>query len=372
MKITNNTNRNISTLTKTLESFVPYAQKRLEYDKPFQIVFESDEENSKNIFGKTAYYDPATMNVHVYSDGRHDKDMLRSISHEMVHHAQNCRGDFEGVFEMGEGYAQKSPHLRNMEAEAYLLGNGFLVRDFEDSIKMGDTILQEWKKENKMLIKEVTKKPFLKTTEKTVGIKKPEAVTAATAGTQPTVAGAEGEKIVDPKKGLEGTELEKAQEEIIKAETSKMLSSVKTALSRMIKKSGEDLKKIQDVEAKLTTGSKVKLVASVVHLIGIDSEEWSQIKQKVEKVLAGKPKINEDNLGVENMSKLQEKKKEEKTPKIKVKNAEVELEAEVDAELEIEVEAEIEVEKTVKEHYKAKNEKLYQELMKRFIKKGNK
>jgi len=368
MKITNNTNRDVSTLTKTLESFVPYAQKRLEYDKPFQIVFESDEENSKNIFGKTAYYDPATMNVHVYSDGRHDKDMLRSISHEMVHHAQNCRGDFEGVFEMGEGYAQKSPHLRNMEAEAYLLGNGFLVRDFEDACKMGNKLVQEWKKENKMLIKEVTKKPFLKTTEKTVGIKKPEAVTAATAGTQTAITGAEGGKIAGPKKGLEGTELEKAQEEIIKAETSKMLSSVKTALSRMIKKSGEDLKKIQDVEAKLTTGSKVKLVASVVHLIGIDSDEWSQIKQKVEKVLAGKPKINEDNIGVEKMSELQEKKKEEKTPKIKVKDAEVELEAD----LEIEIEAEIEVEKTVKEHYKTKNEKLYKELMRRFVKKGNK
>ena len=166
MKITNNTNRDISTLSKTLESFVPYAQKRLEYDKPFQIVFESDEENSKNIFGKTAYYDPATMNVHIYSDGRHDKDMLRSISHEMVHHAQNCRGDFEGAFEMGEGYAQKSPHLRNMEAEAYLLGNGFLVRDFEDQYKMGDTIVKEWKKENKKMLKEAENKGNVKTLEK--------------------------------------------------------------------------------------------------------------------------------------------------------------------------------------------------------------
>jgi len=153
MKITNNTNRDMSILTKTLESFVPYAQERLGYDKPCQLFFESDEENSKNIFGKTAYYDPATTNIHVYVDDRHDKDMLRSISHEMVHHAQNCRGEFEGAFEMEEGYAQKSPHLRNMEAEAYLLGNGFLVRDFEDSVKTGDLVLQEWKKENKKMLK---------------------------------------------------------------------------------------------------------------------------------------------------------------------------------------------------------------------------
>ena len=131
MKITNNTNRDLSNLTKTLESFVPYTQERLGYDKPFQLFFETDVENSKNIFGKTAYYDPANMNIHVYVDGRHDKDMLRSISHEIVHHHQNCRGDFDGAFEVGEGYAQKSPHLRNMEAEAYLIGNGFMVRDYE-------------------------------------------------------------------------------------------------------------------------------------------------------------------------------------------------------------------------------------------------
>ena len=154
MKITNNTDRDMSNLTKTLESFVPYTQERLGYDKPFQLFFETDVENSKNIFGKTAYYDPATMNIHVYVDGRHDKDMLRSISHEIVHHHQNCRGDFDGAFEMGEGYAQKSPHLRNMEAEAYLLGNGFLVRDFEDNIKLGESILMEWEQNNKKVLNE--------------------------------------------------------------------------------------------------------------------------------------------------------------------------------------------------------------------------
>ena len=151
MKITNNTSRDMSNLTKTLESFVPYTQERLGYDKPFQLFFETDVENSKNIFGKTAYYDPANMNIHVYVDGRHDKDMLRSISHEIVHHHQNCRGDFDGAFEVGEGYAQKSPHLRNMEAEAYLLGNGFLVRDYDDNIKLGESLIMEWKEKKETL-----------------------------------------------------------------------------------------------------------------------------------------------------------------------------------------------------------------------------
>ena len=44
MKITNNTSRDMSVLTKTLESFIPYTQERLGYEKPFQVFFESDEE----------------------------------------------------------------------------------------------------------------------------------------------------------------------------------------------------------------------------------------------------------------------------------------------------------------------------------------
>jgi hypothetical protein len=106
-------------------------------------------------FGKTAYYDPSNMEIVVYVDGRHPKDMLRSISHELVHHTQNCRGDFDFQFETEPGYAQNNQKLRELEAEAYLLGNGFLVRDFEDSIKLGDKVLMEWKnKEKKKLLKE--------------------------------------------------------------------------------------------------------------------------------------------------------------------------------------------------------------------------
>ena len=67
---------------------------------------------------------------------------------------------------MGEGYAQKSPHLRNMEAEAYLLGNGFLVRDFEDSAKMGDKLMKEWKENNKKVLNEKKNKSNVQTLEK--------------------------------------------------------------------------------------------------------------------------------------------------------------------------------------------------------------
>tara|TARA_A100001515_G_scaffold100705_2_gene81507 strand:+ start:1163 stop:2488 length:1326 start_codon:yes stop_codon:yes gene_type:complete len=116
--------------------FFPYSQERLGFDQPVTVIFQSDEENSHKALGKTAYYDPANYEVVLYVDGRHPKDIMRSLSHELVHHAQNCRGDFTQDDETYEGYAQENPHLRNMEREAYTKGN-LIFRDYEDLIKTG-------------------------------------------------------------------------------------------------------------------------------------------------------------------------------------------------------------------------------------------
>ena len=128
-----------------LKSFLPHAKKTLGYDKPVDIQLVSDPENAKDPFGKTAYYDPQLMKVTVFVDKRHVKDILRSISHELVHHKQNCEGRLHAP--AGEGYAQKDPHLRELEGEAYLEGNGFLFRDFEDKVKGDEQMREEILKE---------------------------------------------------------------------------------------------------------------------------------------------------------------------------------------------------------------------------------
>lgn len=134
MKIKNNSNRDISEITEMLENFVPFAQERLQYDKEPSLVFESDPENAKRTLGKTAYYEPASMQITVLVDDRHPKDIMRSFSHELVHHAQNCDGQFDNLGSMGEGYAQSDDHLRKMEEDAYLRGN-MTFRDWEDNYK---------------------------------------------------------------------------------------------------------------------------------------------------------------------------------------------------------------------------------------------
>ena len=132
----NNTVGNTYHLEQWVDNFFPYSQQQLGFDQPVTIIFQSDEDNAGRMLGKTAYYDPANLEVVLYTDGRHPKDVMRSLSHELVHHAQNCRGDFTQDSETYAGYAQEDPHLRKMEREAYTKGN-LIFRDFEDLIKTG-------------------------------------------------------------------------------------------------------------------------------------------------------------------------------------------------------------------------------------------
>ena len=124
-------------LQPLIKEFMPFAQKRMGFKKPPRVFLRNDPKNAENPLGKTAFYDPGNMSVTLYITGRHPKDVMRSLSHELVHHAQNCNGQFDNTSDMGEGYAQNDPHLREMERQAYEIGN-LCIRDWEDTRK--DTI----------------------------------------------------------------------------------------------------------------------------------------------------------------------------------------------------------------------------------------
>lgn len=135
MKINNHTNLDLTELEQQVDRFYPYSKQQLGFDQdPQSINFVSDPENATNMLGKTAFYDPESFSITIYADNRHPKDMMRSLSHELVHHAQNCRGEFDNEMDLGEGYAQEDEHMRNMEKEAYSLGN-IVFRDWEDGVK---------------------------------------------------------------------------------------------------------------------------------------------------------------------------------------------------------------------------------------------
>tara|TARA_B100000575_G_C23127612_1_gene653545 strand:+ start:1678 stop:2685 length:1008 start_codon:yes stop_codon:yes gene_type:complete len=117
-----------------VSEFLPFAQKRMGFKKPPRIFLKNDSANASNPLGKTAYYDPTEKSVTLYVTNRHPKDVMRSLSHELVHHTQNCNGEFDKPHSMGDGYAQNDAHLREMERQAYEIGN-LCFRDWEDGIK---------------------------------------------------------------------------------------------------------------------------------------------------------------------------------------------------------------------------------------------
>ena len=135
-KVQDNSTNGVGTVVQLLKHFIPYAQKQLGFHKPVMISFDSDADNATKMLGRTGQYNPDDFSVSIYVDGRHPKDVLRSLSHELVHHTQNCNGDFDSAGELGAGYAQENPAMRDAELDAYKRGN-IIFRDFEDLIKRG-------------------------------------------------------------------------------------------------------------------------------------------------------------------------------------------------------------------------------------------
>ena len=124
----------IDTLKPLIKQFLPFAQEKMGFQHPPKLFLRQDSENAANPLGKTAYYDPEASSITLYITNRHPKDIMRSLSHELVHHAQNCNGELENAGEMGEGYAQNNPYMREIERFAYEKGN-LCFRDWEDSLK---------------------------------------------------------------------------------------------------------------------------------------------------------------------------------------------------------------------------------------------
>ena len=96
-----------------------------------EVKVKRDIKESQNFFGRTAYYDPNINEIVLYVEGRHPKDVVRSFSHEMVHHMQNLEGRL-GKVETTD--TNSSEALLELEKEAYLTGN-ITFRNWEDNLK---------------------------------------------------------------------------------------------------------------------------------------------------------------------------------------------------------------------------------------------
>lgn len=96
-----------------------------------EIKIKRDVAEASSVFGRTAYYNPDLKEVVLYVEGRHPKDVLRSFTHEMVHHIQNVEGRLKNY---GTTNTNEDDELVEIEKEAYTLGN-ITFRNWEDGIK---------------------------------------------------------------------------------------------------------------------------------------------------------------------------------------------------------------------------------------------
>jgi len=94
-------------------------------------VINNDEENASDLLGKTAYYNPMEKSITLYTMDRHPKDVLRSFSHEMVHHEQNLDNRLSNI---NTTNTNEDGDLPEIEREAYEKGN-MMLRNWEDTIK---------------------------------------------------------------------------------------------------------------------------------------------------------------------------------------------------------------------------------------------
>jgi hypothetical protein len=94
-------------------------------------VIKDDKENASDLLGKTAYYNPNDKSITLYTMDRHPKDILRSFSHEMVHHEQNLEDRLNNI---NTTNTNEDGDLPEIESEAYEKGN-MMLRNWEDSIK---------------------------------------------------------------------------------------------------------------------------------------------------------------------------------------------------------------------------------------------
>lgn len=104
-----------------IKSLTNYMLKNGYTKKPLP-KFVLNNEKQEGLFIKTGNYDPERKIVRAFINGRHPKDVLRSIAHELIHHSQNIEGRLGNGAYSGEEIINDDK-LMKLEEEAYLKGN---------------------------------------------------------------------------------------------------------------------------------------------------------------------------------------------------------------------------------------------------------
>lgn len=104
---------------KYIKDLVPWLGEHGLNIKPYPTIKLSNKAQN-GVFISTGNYNPETKTITLYVNGRHIKDVLRTLAHECVHHCQNLDGRLVGY----EGTrTSEDDTLTRLEEEAYMRGN---------------------------------------------------------------------------------------------------------------------------------------------------------------------------------------------------------------------------------------------------------
>lgn len=137
-------------LKNYIQEFYLFAKNQLNIDRKPKIFLRGDSVNANDFLGKTGYYDPDKEEIHLFITDRHAKDVIRSLAHELIHHAQKLTGMDKNVdlsiTASDPSYSLHNKELRQMERDAFERGN-MMFRDWTDTKKLErKKIMAEMKK----------------------------------------------------------------------------------------------------------------------------------------------------------------------------------------------------------------------------------
>ena len=122
-------NIDIQSMINDLTDYMLKQERNIEPLPKLEFV-DGDTENASDFFGKTAYYNPNTQTIVLYTEGRHPKDIVRSYAHEMVHHTQQLEDRLDNI---NTTNTTEDDNLSKIEKEAYTDGN-MTFRNWTDTL----------------------------------------------------------------------------------------------------------------------------------------------------------------------------------------------------------------------------------------------
>lgn len=117
-------------LEESMRSLMEFMSNKIRI-KPYPEIHLNEDEQD-GLFIRTGYYLPDKKSITLFIAKRHDKDVLRSLAHELIHHNQNLTRP--GIDWGNGGKLEDDDTLRKLEAEAFLKGN-LLFREWTEEEK---------------------------------------------------------------------------------------------------------------------------------------------------------------------------------------------------------------------------------------------